>query len=253
MALINPTPEGSVDTQDVSGRLAGTSGGWRNFFVAVFNICNALTSSGTTAQRPTTFLFVGRTYFDTDLGYQIWVQSTNPTVWVTANGAVPPWTGGITLDTKKFTTSGSSWTFTGIPAGVKRITVMLVGFSTNGTSNWTLRLGDAGGVENSGYSAVSFTVGNAGTPSVIASTAGFIVGSLSAVNLGYITFTLNLVTADTFTWNCVQGGYIDAGGTPFVVGGGGSKSLSAELTQVQLTTVNGTDAGDAGIVGLSYE
>lgn len=31
-------------------------------------IVNALVSSGTTVQRPTTFLYPGRTYFDTDLG-----------------------------------------------------------------------------------------------------------------------------------------------------------------------------------------
>lgn len=54
-------------------------------------IVNALVSSGTTAQRPTAFLYPGRPYFDFDLGsagkgMMIWRNSDN-TAWVNGSGA----------------------------------------------------------------------------------------------------------------------------------------------------------------------
>ena len=44
---------------------------------------NHLTSSGTTANRPTKGLYVGRTYFDTTLGQPIWYDGSG---WVDATG-----------------------------------------------------------------------------------------------------------------------------------------------------------------------
>jgi hypothetical protein len=41
--------------------------------------------------------------------------------------------------------------------------------------------------------------------------------------------------------------------TSVINNSGGGKSLSAELTTVRLTTVNGTDPFDAGEVNVSYE
>ena len=72
MALVNSPPNTPVDTQDEEGRLRPPSEGWRNFFNAVFNICNAVTMSGTTAQRPVSFLFAGRVFYDTTIGLPIW-------------------------------------------------------------------------------------------------------------------------------------------------------------------------------------
>jgi len=88
MALINPPGIDTVDRQDDGGRLVEVNQGWRNFFVAVYNICFALTQSGTTAQRPTSLLWAGRMYFDTSLGANgkpIWRNKGN-TGWVLADG-----------------------------------------------------------------------------------------------------------------------------------------------------------------------
>ncbi len=52
----------------------------------ITSIANSVQSSGTTAQRPTTGLWIGRFYFDTTLGIPIWVQSVGPVVWVDATG-----------------------------------------------------------------------------------------------------------------------------------------------------------------------
>ncbi len=87
MALVSSPGTTAVDAQDQSGRLVGVSGGWRNFFNSIFNVCNALTMSGTTGMRPTVGLWVGRMYFDTTLGTPIWLRSIGPVVWVNAAGA----------------------------------------------------------------------------------------------------------------------------------------------------------------------
>lgn len=48
-------------------------------------LLNALASSGVTANRPTTFLFDGRTYYDTTLGRPLWYDVTN-TRWNYSDG-----------------------------------------------------------------------------------------------------------------------------------------------------------------------
>ena len=45
---------------------------------------SSLTAKGTTADRPTKRLFIGKTYFDTTLGIPVWYDGTN---WVDATGA----------------------------------------------------------------------------------------------------------------------------------------------------------------------
>lgn len=84
MSIVNSPPETAVDTM-AKGQLQPPSEGWRNFFVAVFNVCNAATQSGTTARRPSSLLWTGRRYFDTTLGIPIWYLGAG--VWVNAAGA----------------------------------------------------------------------------------------------------------------------------------------------------------------------
>lgn len=82
MALINNVP--GTDFQNGT-KPFGVS--WTSFFEQIFNILTAITQSGTTAQRPTKFLWTGRPYFDTTLGKPIWLKSLGPTVWCDATGA----------------------------------------------------------------------------------------------------------------------------------------------------------------------
>lgn len=85
MALINSPPTTPVDTQDGKGVLTPPSEGWRSFLNAVFNICNALTQSGTTAQRPTVLLWPGRMYMDLTLNKPVWYTVAG---WRDATGAL---------------------------------------------------------------------------------------------------------------------------------------------------------------------
>ena len=84
MPLISPPGNTAVDLQGRDGKVTNVEQGWRNFFSAVFNICNALTMSGTTANRPSAGLWTGRMYFDTTLGKPIWYKTVG---WVDATGA----------------------------------------------------------------------------------------------------------------------------------------------------------------------
>jgi hypothetical protein len=51
-------------------------------------IVNAGVGSGTTANRPTTFVWLGRSYWDEDLDKPVYVKSVGPpVVWVDGAGA----------------------------------------------------------------------------------------------------------------------------------------------------------------------
>lgn len=155
---------------------------------------------------------------------------------------------GITLGTAVASTSGTSIDFTSIPSGTKRITINFAGVSTNGTSNMLVQLGDSGGIENTGY--ISGTTNDNGTRAT--STAGFIIQSVTAagdVMSGRVT--LELLNASTFKW--VSAGQMCETGSGLDGESGGSKSLSAELDRVRITTVGGTATFDAGEINITYE
>ena len=154
------------------------------------------------------------------------------------------------LGTVQATTSGTEKDFT-IPAWAKEITVQLSGVSTNGTSNLQIQIGDAGGIETSVYSSNAGGVNNSGALGTAAApvTTGYILMTTNtAAGTWSGRITLNLFEAAAFTWI--------ASGTVFsadsLYSNAGVKSLSAALTTVRLTTVNGTDAFDAGKVNVIY-
>jgi hypothetical protein len=155
----------------------------------------------------------------------------------------------LTLETAQATTSGTSIDFTGIPSWVKRITVMLNGVSTNGSSNPLIQIGD-GSVASSGYNGFS-TAAIAGSATAAGTyTSGFGILSGSAGHALYGTMTLLHVGSNVWLASHVVG--IGPSGN-VLVGGGGSKTLSGTLDRVRLTAVNGTDTFDAGEVNIMYE
>jgi len=144
------------------------------------------------------------------------------------------------------TASGTSVDFTSIPSWVKRITVMFSGVSTSGTSNLLVQLGDSGGVETTGYVSTASsqsggTVGN--------STIGFLITvatSGTSLHSGIVT----LANIDSTSW--VSSGLLKESTTTLRTSAG-DKTLSSVLTQVRITTVNGTDTFDAGSINILYE
>lgn len=79
--MISPPPSQNKIAED--GGMPNSS--WVEYFSVVFRSINALQQSGTTANRPTKALYVGRPYFDTTLNRPIWYTGTN---WIRADGVV---------------------------------------------------------------------------------------------------------------------------------------------------------------------
>ena len=148
--------------------------------------------------------------------------------------------GGFTLATEQATTSGTSVTFGSIPSGTKMIIIMFEGVSLSASVAVDVTIGDAGGLETLGYVAVSTTAVGVD----ITSTAEFLMSNDDASQLIQGTMTLVLKDSANFTW-CSHH-VIGTGVNGFH--GAGTKSLSAELTQVSVT--GGTF--DAGSINIMY-
>lgn len=75
--------------QDMSYKGGWMNAPWRAWFSALFTLVQPLGGNGTTAQRPTTGLYVGLQYFDTTLGLPVFVKTVGPpVVWVNGAGSV---------------------------------------------------------------------------------------------------------------------------------------------------------------------
>jgi hypothetical protein len=175
---------------------------------------------------------------------------TFPNSTTQAGGAfVAGTSSAITSGTSVASTSGTSINFTGIPSWVKRITVMFNGVSTNGSSVVQVRLGTASGIEATGYLGASATIQGTVTSGVNSTGLNLMNG-----NASFVTFSgqmiISLLTGNTYASQHVIGN-ADTISTVFL--GGGAKALSGTLTQLRITTANGTDAFDAGSINILYE
>lgn len=166
---------------------------------------------------------------------------------ITLDGSNLTTVGVINSGTAQNSTSGTSIDFTGIPAGVKRITVMFAGVSTNGTSQNLIQFG-AGSVATTGYTATSFTVASSTATGPAIYSQGFGVRNGGAANTYSGSFVLSLIGSNTWAGTgCITGS--DTSSFPM----SGSVALGGTLDRVRITTVNGTDTFDAGSVNILYE
>jgi hypothetical protein len=170
-----------------------------------------------------------------------------------ANAAVTPakLSQPLTLATAQASTSGTSIDFTGIPSWAKRITVMLQGVSTNGSSGVTLRVGTTSGfVDGAGsYLGASDNMGGSVSPNNFSTGFNLEDASMSGTHVRHYVCTLLNVTGNSWMFSVVGA----LSNSAAVSLGGGSISLAAVLDRVRLTTLNGTDTFDAGSVNIMYE
>tara|TARA_R100001443_G_scaffold23095_1_gene35281 strand:- start:290 stop:1015 length:726 start_codon:yes stop_codon:yes gene_type:complete len=170
---------------------------------------------------------------------------------LTSSGAGAPPTmampSTITSDTSVGT--GNTYDITGIPAGVRCVHILFEGVSTASTSEILVQLGDAGGIETSGYVSEGVHLTNGSVAGVVSSTAGFLMSYHGASQSLSGIMDLYLKDAANFTWVSSHNARV---ATTIVLNGAGVKSLSAALTQIRITTVNGSQAFDAGTVALQY-
>jgi len=151
----------------------------------------------------------------------------------------------LTSGTAQNTTSGTSIDFTSIPSWVKRITVMVNGLSSNGTSNLLIQLGTTSSIESTGYASST-----SGGGTNVFSTAGYILtGSVSAASA--LQGSIQLANLNGNEWVASGALSYATTTTPSVICGG--KTLGGLLTRIRLTTVGGTDTFDAGSINILYE
>jgi hypothetical protein len=158
---------------------------------------------------------------------------------------------GPTLGTEQATTSGTTKDFP-IPAGVKRITVMVEGVSTDGTSALGIQIGGSGGIENTGYSHTTTQIAGSTVGGTSNQTAGFFNnGQNNADNTTNGIWELFLKDAANNTWMCKFTSNQPVA-TPISAWGSGVKSLAGELTTVRLVTLS-NNTFDAGSVNVQYK
>jgi hypothetical protein len=148
--------------------------------------------------------------------------------------------GGYTEAGTATTTSGSSSTIDSIPAGVKDILVVIDGVSSNAAQQLYMYLGDSGGFETSGYTSTAHQIVT-GTATVRTSTGLISLSdSTTAADLTYGVVHLTRARAGVHAWVSSSVTKCSTASTSF---GAGSKTLSGELTQLQLLTTSTFDLG----------
>lgn len=156
--------------------------------------------------------------------------------------------GTLRYETVKNAT-GTAVDFTGIPSWVKRVTVLLNEVSTNGTTNVLVQVGTSSGVITTGYVSVSgrqtantsYTTGD--------STVGFHVQTAVATETKTVVMTLYSMGG-----NSIIGSWVGKRASNESIYGSGSISIGASpLDRIRITTANGTDTFDAGIINLLLE
>jgi len=173
------------------------------------------------------------------------IAGSNTQTLAATTGTLAPVVSGTAV-----TASGTSVDFTGIPSWVKRVTVMFSGVSTNGTSNIMVQIGDSGGVETTGYLGSAGLIQNSAGSVTANYTTGFgVLTTPSAASVMHGALIISLAGSNLWVANGVFG----LSNIAVPAFGGGSKTLSDTLTQVRITTVNGTDTFDAGTINILYE
>jgi hypothetical protein len=154
----------------------------------------------------------------------------------------------IQAGTPVASTSGTLVDFTSIPSWAKRVTVMFSGVSTNSTSNILVQIGDAGGIEATGYAGSATQVGGVS----VNYTDGFLVtGAIAPASVVNGALTLSLIDSSTNTWvGTGVLGHSDGAQTQLSAG---SKALSASLDRVRILMDGGVATFDAGTINVLYE
>lgn len=169
-----------------------------------------------------------------------------------AGAGVPgAWGNALVQGAFQITTSGTSIEFNGvIPSWARRITVMFSGVSTSGTSGLQIQIGPSGGVETTGYAGLTLAAA-AASAGVNSYTSGFVLttgtdaatstrsGAVTITNLADLTWVATGGIADTVGLRAVSIQY--------------AKTIAAALGRLRITTINGTDTFDGGVINIMWE
>jgi hypothetical protein len=174
---------------------------------------------------------------------------------------------GIATGTTITAGSGTSWTispastgtvsgtitvvgvdFLSIPSWVKRVTVMMNGVSTSGTSAIVIQIG-AGSVVTTGYNSATGATTFSGSAGMQSATGYFLISSnISAATFLYGSAVFSLMGSNT--WVCLGIAWSRADTALY---SSGTLALGGSLDRVRITTAGGTDTFDAGSINILYE
>ena len=152
----------------------------------------------------------------------------------------------LTRATAQNSTSGTSINFASIPSWVKKISVLFSSVSTSGTSNLLIQIG-SGSIVTTGYESGASLVGATGVLSTSATNGFLITANDSAAYLKSGSVIIANLSGNTWVSSGTLG--IPGGSFP----SGGNLTLGGVLDQIRVTTVNGTDTFDAGVINIIYE
>ena len=140
--------------------------------------------------------------------------------------------------------SSTAVTFTGIPSWAKRVTLVLSGVSTNGSSTVLVQLGTSSGFVTTGYAT-----GTQYGAVAVSSTTGFNTYYQGAGFIRHGQLVLANLTGNTWVGSGIVA-ESSAGTAAYL---GGTIALAAAFDRIRVTTVNGTDTFDAGTINIIYE
>ena len=152
---------------------------------------------------------------------------------------------GITLGTAVSLTTQTAIDYTGLPAGIKRLTISFQGVSTNGTDRWIVQIG------NTTFTTTGY-VGHANSGAgASANSTGFeINNNVLAANTHSGEIVITKVDTNTYA----QFGIVASQTVSnTLVNSGGSIALASEIERVRITTASGANQFDAGKINIAYE
>ncbi len=157
--------------------------------------------------------------------------------------------GGINLLTPQNASGAASVDFV-IPAGAKRINVMLNGVSVNATANIDIQIGTGGAPATTGYLGSYGSLTGANTNSTVQVTNGFrVLNNVSAAGTISGRLVLSVIDPSTNTW--VADGTVAREDVAYVLFAAGKKALAGALDIVRI--ICSTGAFDAGQLNVSWE
>jgi hypothetical protein len=164
-----------------------------------------------------------------------------------ASGAAIVAGGGLTMGTEQDSSSGSSVTFGSIPAGTTLIILAINGQNSNTDVFYHVTIGDAGGLETSGYVGGAVAAGPAQEQED--STSAWRINALDQYASDPFSglVIMSLEDSSNFTWT-----YLSILSSVAVGSfSSGYKALSAELTQLKWEQSGGSNF-TAGAVNIQY-
>ncbi len=150
----------------------------------------------------------------------------------------------LALHALNTTTSGTSTTFSSIPAGTQKVEIVFLTTKTNGGNNFRIRLGDSEGVETTNYASATSRLTGSGVTTTSSTTQIAVGRSVSGDQYSGIVTGVHV---GSNVW-VFSGSCADTDGSTIMATVAGHKQLSGELTTIEVSLAS--DNFTAGWIGL---